>query len=114
MFCRRAAYELADFSDAVKRTRPDALVVDVNCWGALSVADARDTPWACLSPYTPPLQSPGVLPFGLGLAPLSGVLGRARDAALRAHRDRHDGEGGTAARQQDSRERRYAAGRVGG
>ena len=83
VFCRRAAYEVADFADAVERTRPDALLVDVNCWGALSVADAGYTPWACFSPYTPPLESPGVPPFGLGLTPLRGVLGRARDAALR-------------------------------
>ena len=83
VFCRRAEYEVADFTDAVTQTRPDALVVDVNCWGALSVADAGDTPWACFSAYTPALQSPGVPPFGLGLAPLPGVLGRVRDAALR-------------------------------
>jgi MGT family glycosyltransferase len=83
VFCRRAAYEVADFGDAVARTRPDALLVDVNCWGALSVADAGDTPWACFSPYTPALQSRGVPPFGLGLAPMRGVLGRVRDAALR-------------------------------
>ena len=30
VFCRRAAYEVADFTDAVTRTRPDALIVDVN------------------------------------------------------------------------------------
>jgi MGT family glycosyltransferase len=83
VFCRRAEIEVADFTDAVTQTRPDALVVDVNCWGALSVAEAGDTPWACFSPYTPALQSPGVPPFGLGLAPLSGVSGRLRDAALR-------------------------------
>jgi MGT family glycosyltransferase len=83
VFCRRAAYEVADFTDAIMRTRPDALIVDINCWGALSVADARDIPWACFSPYTPPLQSPGVPPFGLGLAPVPGRLGRVRDAALR-------------------------------
>src|SRR6201996_5771874 len=83
VFCRRAAFEVADFTDAITRTRPDALIVDINCWGALSVADARDIPWTCFSPYTPPLQSPGVPPFGLGLAPLPGVLGRVRDAALR-------------------------------
>ncbi len=83
VFCRRAAYEVADFADAVERTRPDALIVDVNCWGALSVADAGDTPWACFSPYTLALQSRGVPPFGLGLTPMPGVLGRVRDAALR-------------------------------
>ena len=83
VFCRRAAYEVADFTDAITRTRPDALLVDINCWGAMSVADAGDIPWACFSPYTPPLQSHGVPPFGLGLAPLPGMLGRVRDAALR-------------------------------
>src|SRR4026207_1943276 len=49
--CRRAGYEVPGFADAVARTRPDALLVDVNCWGALSVADAGDIPWACFSPY---------------------------------------------------------------
>ena len=83
VFYRRAVHEVADFTDVVTRTRPDALLVDVNCWGALSVADAGDIPWACFCPYTPALQSPGVPPFGLGLRPLPGVLGRVRDAALR-------------------------------
>jgi MGT family glycosyltransferase len=83
VFCRRAAYEIADFNDAITRTRPDALIVDANCWGAQSVADAGDIPWACFCPYTPALHSPGVPPFGLGLAPLPGLLGRVRDAALR-------------------------------
>ena len=83
VFCRRAAHEVADFTDAVTRTRPDTLIVDVNSWGALSAADAGDIPWASFSPYTPALQSHGVPPFGLGLAPLPGVLGRVRNAALR-------------------------------
>src|ERR1700752_5528043 len=30
VFCRRAAYEVADFADAGARMRPDALLVDVN------------------------------------------------------------------------------------
>jgi UDP:flavonoid glycosyltransferase YjiC (YdhE family) len=83
MFCRRAAYEVSDVTDAITATRPDALLVDINTWGAMSAADARDIPWACFSPYTPPLQSHGLPPFGLGLAPLPGMLGRVRDAALR-------------------------------
>jgi MGT family glycosyltransferase len=83
MFCRRAAYEVPDFSAAITRTGPDALLVDINCWGAMSVADAHHIPWVCFSPFTPPLQSAGVPPFGLGLPPLSGLLGRVRDAALR-------------------------------
>jgi MGT family glycosyltransferase len=83
VFGRRAPREVADLADAVARVHPDALLVDVNCWGALSAADGGDIPWACLSPYTPLLRSPGVPPFGLGLKPLPGVLGRMRDAAVR-------------------------------
>ena len=83
VFTHRAAHEVSDLADAVTRVRPDGLLVDVNCWGALSMAEAGPIPWACFSPYTPPLRSRGVPPFGLGLKPLSGVLGRVRDAAVR-------------------------------
>lgn len=82
-FARRAALEVADLADAIARVAPDALLVDVNCWGALSAAEAGEIPWASFVPYTPPLRSPGVPPFGPGLRPLSGVLGRLRDAAAR-------------------------------
>lgn len=82
-FARRAEHEVGDLADAVATCRPDALLIDVNCWGALSAAEAGHIPWACFSPYTPPLESPGVPPFGLGLKPLRGVAGRVRDAAAR-------------------------------
>jgi UDP:flavonoid glycosyltransferase YjiC (YdhE family) len=62
VFCRRAVHEVSDFTDAVARVRPDAVLVDVNCWGALSAADAGDIPWLCFTPYTPFLKSPGVPP----------------------------------------------------
>jgi MGT family glycosyltransferase len=81
---RRALHETSDLAEAVGRMSPDALLVDVNCWGALSVAEGAGIPWACFSPFTPPLRSPGVPPFGLGLRPLPGPLGRMRDAAVRA------------------------------
>jgi MGT family glycosyltransferase len=83
VFGRRAVHEVADLADAVARVRPDAVVVDVNCWGALSAAEAGGIPWTCFSPYTPLLRAPGVPPFGLGLRPLPGALGRMRDAAVR-------------------------------
>ena len=82
VFGRRAVYEVPDVANAVARVHPDGLLVDVNCWGAFSAAEAGDIPWTCFSPYTPPLRSPGVPPFGLGLRPISGVLGRMRDAAV--------------------------------
>ena len=82
-FGRRASYEVADFSDAVQLARPDAVLVDVNCWGAQSAADVGECGWASFSPYTPALRVGGVPPFGLGLKPLSGRHGRLRDAAVR-------------------------------
>jgi UDP:flavonoid glycosyltransferase YjiC (YdhE family) len=88
-FGRRAVYEVADLTDAVARVHPDALLVDVNCWGALSVAEVGGIPWACFSPYTPPLRAPGIPPFGLGLRPLPGVLGRVRDAVVRTSVTNH-------------------------
>jgi MGT family glycosyltransferase len=83
VFCRRAVYEVGDLADALAPARPDALIVDVNCWGALSAADAGNVPWLCFAPYTPLLRSRGVPPFGPGLKPLPGVLGAARDAVVR-------------------------------
>jgi hypothetical protein len=47
VFCRRAVHEVSDFTDAVARVGPDAVIVDVNCWGALSAVDAR-----CAGPDT--------------------------------------------------------------
>ena len=104
VFGRRAAHEVADLADAVARVHPDALLVDVNCWGALSAAEAGAIPWACFSPYTPPLRSRGVPPFGLGLKPLPGVLGRVRDAAVRTAVVGASRKGNAAADQRDSRE----------
>jgi MGT family glycosyltransferase len=83
VFGRRAPLEVADLAEAVERVKPDALLVDVLCWGALSAADAGTLAWACFSPFTPLLRAQGVPPFGPGLKPLPNVLGRVRDAVLR-------------------------------
>jgi MGT family glycosyltransferase len=82
-FGRRAAHEITDLSRAIAAVEPDALLVDANCWGAQSHAQATGVPWASFLPYPPPLHSTGVPPFGLGLRPLAGVIGRLRDAAVR-------------------------------
>ena len=84
VFGRRAGYEVADLVAAVEESCPDALLVDVNCWGARSAAEAGGLPWAAFAPYTPPLRAVGTPPFGLGLPPRTGVVGRIRDAAVRA------------------------------
>ncbi|AGB20824.1 glycosyltransferase, MGT family [Mycobacterium sp. JS623] len=84
VFGRRAPLEVVDLTDAVGHVKPDALLVDVLCWGALSAAEAGSVPWACFSPFTPLLRAEGMPPFGPGLKPMSNVLGRVRDNVLRA------------------------------
>ena len=83
VFGRRAAFEVDDLRGAIEAVRPDALVIDANCWGAAAVADAGSVPWVSFWPFTPYLKSRGVPPFGPGLRPSPGLLGRLRDEALR-------------------------------
>ena len=83
VLCRRAVLEVDDLRRAVNDVQPDAVIVDANCWGAISLADASDIPWAIFSPFTPYLRSRGVPPFGPGLRPLPGIIGRMRDAQVR-------------------------------
>jgi MGT family glycosyltransferase len=81
-FVARAEPEAPDLLASIERHRPDALLIDVNCWGAATVAEASGLPWAIYSPYLLPLRSREAPPFGLGLAPLDGLVGSARDALL--------------------------------
>ena len=83
VLCRRAVLEVDDLNAAIDRVEPDVLIVDANCWGAMSMADAGDIPWLVFSPFTPYLRSRGVPPFGPGLRPLPGLLGDIRDASMR-------------------------------
>lgn len=83
VLCQRAVLEIDDLRAAIERTQPDAVIIDANCWGAMSLTDAGETPWLVFSPFTPYLRSPGVPPFGPGLRPRAGIGGRLRDAAFR-------------------------------
>ena len=83
VLCRRAVLEVDDVRRAIERVQPDALIVDANCWGAVSLADSADIPWSVFSPFTPYLRSRGVPPFGPGIRPLPGIIGRVRDAQVR-------------------------------
>ncbi|MGI8920602.1 MAG: glycosyltransferase [Solirubrobacteraceae bacterium] len=82
-FARRAEVDVPATQAAIEQSAPDAVLVDVNTWGAQAVAEASGLPWATWCPFPLPLSSPDVLPFGPGLAPARGPLGRLRDAILR-------------------------------
>ncbi len=83
VLCRRAALEVDDLRRAVDTVRPEAIIVDANCWGAMSAAEAGTIPWLVFSPFTPYLRSRGVPPFGPGMRPLPGIVGDLRDASVR-------------------------------
>ncbi|HEY1345804.1 MAG TPA: glycosyltransferase [Streptosporangiaceae bacterium] len=82
-FCARAEYDDADLRQAIGAGRPDAILVDINSWGALATAERWGGPWAVFCPYPLALRSRDVPPFGPGLPPAHGPLGRARDRLLR-------------------------------
>lgn len=81
-FAQRAPGEAPDLERAIERAEPDMLVIDVNCWGAAAIAEQSGLPWAMYSPYLLPLRSRDAPPFGLGLRPLNGPIGRVRDALV--------------------------------
>jgi MGT family glycosyltransferase len=75
----RAGDEAPDLMQAIVEHDPDVLLIDINCWGAATVAEASGRPWAMYSTYFLPLPSRDVPPVGAGLPPLGGPLGVVRD-----------------------------------
>ena len=82
-FAQRSPHEAPDLARAIERHKPDMLVIDINCWGAATVAEASGLPWAMYAPYLLPLHSRDAPPFGLGLRRLGGPAGVIRDAIVR-------------------------------
>lgn len=82
-FLDRAHHDGPDLLRAIENERPDALLVDINTWGAMAAAETAGLPWATWCPYFLPLPSRDAPPFGLGLPPARGPLGRWRNNLLR-------------------------------
>lgn len=83
VFGRRAPLDAADLRRAVEEVDPHLLLIDINAWGAAAAAEASGLPWASWCPYPLPVPSRSAPPFGPGLPPARGPLGRLRDRALR-------------------------------
>ncbi len=81
-FFDRARHDGPDLRRAIEEERPDALLVDINTWGAMAAAETAGLPWATWCPYFLPVPSRDAPPFGLGLPPARGALGRLRDRLL--------------------------------
>lgn len=75
----RARHDGPDFDEVVRRVSPDAVLVDVNAYGAQIRAEASGLPRAIVLPSVVPIPEPGIPPYGLGLRPAPGPLGRVRD-----------------------------------
>ena len=54
VFLQRAEFEVDDIRAAIAAETPDVVVVDINCWGAVAVAEMSGLPWATVLPYPAP------------------------------------------------------------
>lgn len=82
VFLRRAPVEAEQVRREINARRPDLLICDVNSWGSPAVAEAAGVPWVMFCPYFTWLPGRGAPPFGPGMKPMSGPLGRLRDGAV--------------------------------
>jgi MGT family glycosyltransferase len=74
-----ARLEIPDLRGAIGDVRPDVLVVDAMTEGASFVAEASGLPWVQYSPFPAVFRSKDAPPYGPGLRPSQGPLGRVRD-----------------------------------
>jgi UDP:flavonoid glycosyltransferase YjiC (YdhE family) len=78
----RGDLEIADLDEHIARVHPDVVVVDPLTYGAQIAAERSGLPWAVVTASLLPMPGAGIPPYGLGLAPWSGPVGRLRDAVL--------------------------------
>jgi UDP:flavonoid glycosyltransferase YjiC (YdhE family) len=85
IFIARVPGQVADLTAYVAEVRPDVLVVEPALAGAATVVHERTgLPWATVGITALTFPSPDTAPFGLGLRPMRGPLGRLRNRALNA------------------------------
>ena len=75
----RAPIEVDDVRRAFAAVGPDIALIDTSTYGAKAVAEAEGLPWAESRPFLLEDPAPGIPPFGLGLRPRDGVIGKVRD-----------------------------------
>jgi len=82
VWAERAPLEVADFGAALEAVRPDVAIVDTTTFGAKALAEREGLPWAESRPFLLEDPAPGVPPFGFGLRPRNGPVGKLRDGLL--------------------------------
>jgi MGT family glycosyltransferase len=78
----------ADLDDALADVHPDLVVCSMFALGSMLAAEAAGVPFDVLIPNAYALPAPGMPPFGAGLRPARGPLGRLRDRVVTAVIDR--------------------------
>lgn len=73
---------------AIETTRPHLVICSMFCVGAMVAAEAARRPFDVPMANVYPLPAEGMPPFGVGLAPGTGVVGRARDRLINAVSER--------------------------
>src|SRR4051795_6192152 len=68
----RGELERADLARAIVAFDPDALLIDVNAYGAATEAERSGLPWATVMPSLFAYPGKGIPPYGLGLKPRGG------------------------------------------
>ncbi len=77
-----------DVRDAIADTRPQLVICSMFCLGGMVAAEAAGLPFDVLLPNIYLLPAKGLPPFGIGLHPARGAVGRLRDRALNAFIER--------------------------
>ena len=83
VFAKRARIDVPEVRTLIVEERPDVVLMDSNAWGASAAAEASGLPWVTLQNFPTPLPSDDVPPFGPGLKPIGGQIGRVRNRILR-------------------------------
>jgi MGT family glycosyltransferase len=73
-----------DVRDAILDTRPDLVICSMFCMGGMVAAESAGIPFDVLLPNIYLLPADGMPPFGIGLHPARGAVGRLRDRVLNA------------------------------
>ena len=84
VFIGQAAARVADLRPELAEHPADAVLTDGLMYGVGLMHELGGPPWATFGDGPLPFEEPGVPPFGPGLAPMGGPLGRLRDGAVRA------------------------------